>query len=898
MADSPSERRRFTTLDLGALANAGPELGRGPDGWRWTPQGPAVRGLAAHDPPSLAGFTFGPVRLWGVPFDVPEPSRNGGRAWLALAADPGAGLPGRCVVPLASPVEAGCLVVAHFTDVEPSDARMGDPVAEYAVVLASGRRQSWPIRRQLEINARRTRIGARGYATVGQVETAPVRAPGAERDGLTGQRSTWGRLAHTGLPLPASGQQYWLWAGEGVSTGDPVVAVELAALTDDVVAVAAVTLARDPANPLRRSRRTGIRIELPPGEAGEALVVPTPPGLAAVHDVTVGGDLGQVVRVAGSADRTPAEWRAGPLWGWGQPESDAPPTALYAEVTAAEAAELRIERGRRSWTIPWRKITAGAGRSADGQVRVEVVDARLARLRVRVVDADTGRELPTRVHFHGAQGQYLAPRGHSSDINVNWCEDIGGDLRLGATSYAYVPGRFELDAPVGTLHAEVVRGFEYAPLRDTLEVVPGQAELTLPMRRAFDGRRQGYYSGDVHVHFLDPATAALEAAAEDLQVTEVLAAQWGRLYTGVEHGIGRDAPTSTPEHLIRIDSENRHHVLGHLFLLGLREPILPLSSGGPSEDEIGGPDEVALAEWCDRTHEQGGLVVTQFLPTPHAEVVAGILLGKIDATEVRWFDFSPYVAPGGHWGETPFAFPGVLQWYRYLNCGYRVPAVAGTDKMTNAIAVGALRTYARLPADEPFSYAAWHRAIKAGRTFVSTGPMLDLEVEGRAPGEPLDLPAGGGTLQVVARARSTLPFEFIEIVRNGVVVARTAAAADGRPARLAAEVPVTESCWIAARCYGREKLWLVWPTDIGAHTSPVYVTVDGRRQTSDSDASYLLTVMEGGLAYLDTLASWRDEAQREHHRSVFRLGREEVLRHHRHAHPHFHPPGTPAHGHR
>src|SRR5262249_11063013 len=111
MADSPSERRRFTALDLGALANAGPQLGRGPDrgrgreGGRGTPRGPAVRGRAAHDPPSLAGFTFGPVRLWGVPFDVPEPSRNGGRAWLALTADPGAGLPGRCVVPLASPVE-------------------------------------------------------------------------------------------------------------------------------------------------------------------------------------------------------------------------------------------------------------------------------------------------------------------------------------------------------------------------------------------------------------------------------------------------------------------------------------------------------------------------------------------------------------------------------------------------------------------------------------------------------------------------------------------------------------------------------------------------------------------------------------------------------------------------
>src|SRR5207244_2971471 len=107
----------------------------------------------------------------------------------------------------------------------------------------------------------------------------------------------------------------------------------------------------------------------------------------------------------------------------------------------------------------------------------------------------------------------------------------------------------------------------------------GQSELRLSTRRWDDLRRLGYYSGDVHVHFLDPVTAALEVAAEDLNVTEILAAQWGRLYTNVEHGIGRETLTSTRDHVIRIDSENRHHAMGHLFLMGLRQPVFPLSSG-------------------------------------------------------------------------------------------------------------------------------------------------------------------------------------------------------------------------------------------------------------------------------------------------------------------------------
>src|SRR5207248_6021533 len=145
----------------------------------------------------------------------------------------------------------------------------------------------------------------------------------------------------------------------------------------------------------------------------------------------------------------------------------------------ADAADLVVRRREARWTVPWRAIAAGKGRSADGQLRVQVVRARLARLRVQVVDADTGREIPTRVHFRGTSGEYLPPRGHSPDVNLNWCQDIGGDLRLGATSYAYVPGRFEVDLPVGTVRAEVVRGFEYAPLREVLTIAPGQSALRL-----------------------------------------------------------------------------------------------------------------------------------------------------------------------------------------------------------------------------------------------------------------------------------------------------------------------------------------------------------------------------------------------------------------------------------
>ena len=39
---------------------------------------------------------------------------------------------------------------------------------------------------------------------------------------------------------------------------------------------------------------------------------------------------------------------------------------------------------------------------------------------------------------------------------------------------------------MGPVYAEVVRGFEYRPLRKLVEIKPGQRELTLKIERAFD----------------------------------------------------------------------------------------------------------------------------------------------------------------------------------------------------------------------------------------------------------------------------------------------------------------------------------------------------------------------------------------------------------------------------
>ena len=95
------------------------------------------------------------------------------------------------------------------------------------------------------------------------------------------------------------------------------------------------------------------------------------------------------------------------------------------------------------------------------------------------------------MHFRAPDGRYLPPYGHRHEVNENWFEDYGADLKLHGTEYAYVDGTFQTELPVGEVYAEVFKGFEFRPLRQKLTIQPGQRELTLRPERPLDWRLPG-----------------------------------------------------------------------------------------------------------------------------------------------------------------------------------------------------------------------------------------------------------------------------------------------------------------------------------------------------------------------------------------------------------------------
>jgi hypothetical protein len=253
---------------------------------------------------------------------------------------------------------------------------------------------------------------------------------------------------------------------------------------------------------------------------------------------------------------------------------------------------------------------------------------------------------------------------------------------------------------------------------------------------------------------------------------------------------------------------------------------------------------VLLTEWARQCKKQGGLVVLPHFPNPRAEHAASIISGDIDAVEMTsWGNL--------YGGIDPYS---LSDWYRYLNCGYMVAAVGGTDKMTASTAVGTVRTYAKLPEREPFTYSAWMDAVRRAETFVTYGPLLEFSVGWKPMGSQIEMTEGGGTVDVTWQAASvTVPMSRVELVVNGEI--RESVAVDPGQAGGSWSVRLDKSAWLALLIRGH---YADQPEIIAAHSSPVMVKIEGSPMLAAADAVTILEQIEGALAYLDTVGTQKD----------------------------------------
>ena len=201
--------------------------------------------------------------------------------------------------------------------------------------------------------------------------------------------------------------------------------------------------------------------------------------------------------------------------------------------------------------------------------------------------------------------------------------------------------------------------------------------------------------------------------------------------------------------------------------------------------------------------------------------------------------------------------------------------------MSAGQAIGGVRTYAYLGGEE-LSYGNWAMAVRAGRTFTSSGPLIGLSADGYTIGDEIRMKSRGGTLELDAWAQCLQPFHELQIVVNGEIVVREVAESGKQEIRFHRKVRIPGSAWIAARCVSRFKVWQSivspQPIHIGAHTSPIYVRCEDDQLFNPSDATYMLTLIEGGLTWLNTLSIPADTEQHSRIQNIYEKARNSLER--------------------
>ncbi len=416
-----------------------------------------------------------------------------------------------------------------------------------------------------------------------------------------------------------------------------------------------------------------------------------------------------------------------------------------------------------------------------------------------------------------------------------------------------------LTLPPGDYSIEYTRGPEYRKKVQQVHVAEQATDLTFHLERWIDPAKNGWYSGDHHIHAAGcahyekptegvyPSDMMRYILGEDLKVGSVLS--WGPgWYFQKTFFEGKDNPLSTAENLMRYDVEvsgfpSSH--TGHIVLLGLKEEDYP----GAKRIEDWPGWGVPVLRWAKKqgaitgfAHSGWGLALKkEALPSNELPLFDGIGANEYVVSVTQ--DLVDFISTV----DTPYAWE-LNVWYHTLNVGYRTRISGETDfPCIYGERVGLGRSYVKQGA--ALDYSDWISGIRQGRNYVSDGKshLMDFQVNGVDMGSgasEVNLKAPG-IVQVKANVAALLaetpddsvrtrrydekPYWDVERARigqsrrvpvelivNGRPVAKREIAADGVMRPVLFDVNIDRSSWVALR---------ILPS---SHTNPIFVLVGGK----------------------------------------------------------------------
>lgn len=412
--------------------------------------------------------------------------------------------------------------------------------------------------------------------------------------------------------------------------------------------------------------------------------------------------------------------------------------------------------------------------------------------------------------------------------------------------------------PPGTYTVKCSRGPETIPQTKELVVNRNPTELVYRVDRWIDPSREGWWSGDHHIHAagclhyqnptegVEPNDMIRHIMGEDLKVGCCLT--WGPCFDFQKRFFTGDiAEQSQYPYTLRYDVEVSgfgSHSSGHLNLLNLKEQIYP---GGESKDHwptlglntlrwakkqgaVCGPahSSIGLDRMIGRLPNTDGRDGQHRLPNYDIPAFDGIGANEfiVDVT---------HTVPGSDGRLVPAVdFISTMNtqrvaewnmWYHVLNCGFRVTASGETDfPCMSGERVGIGRVYAKV--DGRLDFRKWVKSISEGRCYVSDGRCHLMNFQGSTGGSASSTAMGEGGSEVKLSSAGSVSFSLdsaalidgskdlpVELVINGYPVARKTMKADGTVRNMTFQHEFTKSGWAAVRVFPH------------AHTNPIYVVV-------------------------------------------------------------------------
>ena len=484
--------------------------------------------------------------------------------------------------------------------------------------------------------------------------------------------------------------------------------------------------------------------------------------------------------------------------------------------------------------------------AALGFVTVARGQAETSPVEITVLAEATGKQVPCRIHLKNAAGKPQRAAGLPFWHDHFVCR-----------------GTARLELPPGKYTYEVERGPEYEPHSGSLTLAAGVGtKLDVKLRRLTDLSVEGWWAGDLHVH-RPVEDVELLMQAEDLHVAPVIT--WWNDQNAW-------AKTRRPvDPLYHFDGNRYYHVLagederegGALLFFNLNRPLVITGSGREY------PSPVKFIEEARRQKDAWIDVEKPFW----WDVPVWIATGQVDSIGLannhmcrdRMYEDEAWGKPrvaerlpaplgNGYWSQEIY--------YHVLSCGLRVPPSAGSASGVLPNPVGYDRVYVHVGPD--FTYAKWWEALRAGRSFVTNGPLLRVRADGHLPGHVFTVPGGKEvSVEVKAELSGRDPVRSLEIVKNGEVERRVSFEEWSKTGSLGT-LSFQESGWFLVRVIADNP-----KTFRFASTAPYYVEIgDAKRRVSKSSAQFFLDwVRQRAKRVQVDDAGQREEVLRHHHKT-------------------------------